>query len=390
MQYDLVIIGSGVAGYSVAKEWRKLNEDANLAIITKDSGDFYSKPMLSNVLKQNKIPQDLCMNTAEDMATTLNAKIFTNCRVTKLETAENTIFTDQETIHYKQCILALGADTLRPPFTGSAVESVFHVNNLEDYAGFYKAVCEAEVVAIIGSGLVGCEFTNDILTLKKRVDVLSMEQYPLARLVVPEVGKFVEESLEKHGAHWHWNSRVVSIDNKDGKTVVAYNFENELRHVTADVVLSAVGLQANTSLAIDAGIKCDAGGIIVNQFGQTNIDNVYAIGDCANICGFTACYIPPILNASKVIAQNLEAGKEKISFPIMPIVVKTPMSPVACLPLWREAEGKWQVDFLDNGICATFIDNDGHTLAFALTDEMVGHRRELIKHMDPKLIYGFA
>ena len=66
--FDLIIIGSGIAAYTVAKDWRELNATGSICLLTKDKGDHYSKPMLSNVIKQTKVPQDLCMHSASEMA----------------------------------------------------------------------------------------------------------------------------------------------------------------------------------------------------------------------------------------------------------------------------------------------------------------------------------
>lgn len=389
MQYDLVIIGSGLAAYTVAKEWRKLNPEASLCMVTRSAGDYYSKPMLSNVMKQNKMPQDLSMATADEMARKLDATMVTDSVVSKLDVKNHELFIDETAIKYDKCVLALGASTIRPPFVGSAVDDVFHVNELEDYELFYNAVCDAQSVTIIGSGLVGSEFANDILSLGKKVNILSMDSYPLAQLVVPEIGFEIDQAFGQAGIHCLWNAKVESIDRKDGLISVGYQCEGELRHVTSDVVLSAVGIKANTQLALGAGIVCDAGGICTNDLGQTSAPDIFALGDCANINGFKDCYVAPILLAAKAIAKNLVGDITQINFPIMPIVVKTPLYPIACVPLYRsDVEGKWQVEVLDKGMCAKFMSHDEHVLAFVLASGAVGMRRELLQQMDVNRVYG--
>jgi rubredoxin-NAD+ reductase len=387
--FDLIIIGSGIAAYTVAKDWRELNATGSICLLTKDKGDHYSKPMLSNVIKQTKVPQDLCMHSASEMAEKYNLTIMTETEVTQIDCEINCIYTAKEKITYKNLVLALGADAIRPPFKGDAVSEIYHVNNLYDYTDFYAAVCNAEAVAIIGSGLVGCEFANDILSINKKIDLFSMESYPLARLVVPEVGAKVQAALEQHQVNLHFSATVKSIDRVDNKIQISYMVDNAEQKLTTDVVLSAVGIRANTALAAAAGIKVNAGGIITDKHGRTNYQNIYAIGDCANTAGFTGCYIAPILLMAKVIAQNICGANIKVVFPPMPIVVKFPICPVALLPLWRsDIKGKWRVEELEDGISATFHDEHDRVIAFALTEDMVNYRRELVKAMDPDIIYG--
>ena len=87
----IVIIGSGLAGYNVAKELRKLDKGTPLLVITADSGPFYSKPMLSNALASNKLPEAIPLNSAEQMAAQLNATIRTHAQVTAIETGRHQI-----------------------------------------------------------------------------------------------------------------------------------------------------------------------------------------------------------------------------------------------------------------------------------------------------------
>jgi rubredoxin-NAD+ reductase len=388
--FDLIIIGSGIAAYTVAKDWRELNATGSICLLTKDKGDHYSKPMLSNVIKQTKVPQDLCMHSAIEMAEKYNLTIMTETEVTQIDHEINCIYTANDKLTYKNLVLALGADTIRPPFKGDAASEVYHVNNLYDYAEFYTAVCSAESVAVIGSGLVGCEFVNDILSINKKIDLFSMESYPLARLVVPEVGAKVQAALEKHKVNLHFNATVKAIDRVDGKIQITYLVANAERKIMTDVVLSAVGIKPNTALAAAAGIKVNAGGIVTDKHGRTNCKNIYAIGDCANTAGFTGCYIAPILLMAKVIAKNIAGDNVSVEFPPMPIVVKFPICPVALLPLWRtDIKGEWRIEELEDGTSATFHDEHDRVIAFALTENMVNYRRELIQTMDPAIIYNF-
>ena len=96
----IVIIGAGMAGFTVAREVRKLDKDIPLVIMTSDAGGFYSKPMLSNAFAQNKHAAQLVTQSAEQMAAQLNASIMASTHVQGVDTATKSIVTDGAPITY--------------------------------------------------------------------------------------------------------------------------------------------------------------------------------------------------------------------------------------------------------------------------------------------------
>ena len=102
----IVILGSGLAGYNVAKELRKLDKETPLTIISADSGFFYSKPMLSNALASKKAPSAIALNSPEQMATQLNATVRAKTRVTAINAAAHTVQIGEETLAYSKLVLA--------------------------------------------------------------------------------------------------------------------------------------------------------------------------------------------------------------------------------------------------------------------------------------------
>ena len=133
----IIILGSGLAGYNVAKELRKLDKETPLTIIAADSAHFYSKPMLSNALASKKTPSAIALNTPEQMATQLNATVRPHTRVTAIDATAHTIQIADETLPYSKLVLALGAEQIRLPIAGDAADTVVTVNDLGDYGRFH-------------------------------------------------------------------------------------------------------------------------------------------------------------------------------------------------------------------------------------------------------------
>ena len=127
----ITIIGSGLAGYTVARELRKLDKDSPLRIISRDHGGFYSKPMLSNALAGNKSAEQLLMKSAAQMAAELNAEVLCDTRIDSIDRHAHQLHGSAGVLDYSKLVLALGADPFTPELAGDAADEVLSVNDLE-------------------------------------------------------------------------------------------------------------------------------------------------------------------------------------------------------------------------------------------------------------------
>ncbi|HTH94135.1 MAG TPA: FAD-dependent oxidoreductase, partial [Rhodocyclaceae bacterium] len=136
MTAPIVILGTGLAGTSVVRELRKLNPDIPITLVSADHGGFYSKPMLSNALAQNKTPAQLLVTPAEKLAEQLKVTLRAHTRVTSIDVANNKLVTAQGDIDYSALVLAVGAHPIRLPIQGDGAADVLSVNSLDDYTAF--------------------------------------------------------------------------------------------------------------------------------------------------------------------------------------------------------------------------------------------------------------
>ena len=377
----IIIIGSGLAGYNTAKELRKLDTATPLTLISADSGPFYSKPMLSNALASKKEPAAIALNTPEQMAAQLNATVRANTRVDAIDTAAHALRIGDEILAYSKLVLALGADQIRLPIAGDAAGDVLTVNDLDDYTVFRTAIAGKKRVAIIGAGLIGCEFANDLATAGFAVDVVDIADRPLGRLLPPEGGALLQSKLAVLGVQWHLGTSVAAVDRADGACSVSLSNGTALQ---ADVVLSAVGLKPRTALAAAAGIKVNRG-ITVNRNLETSAVGVYSLGDCAEIDGLVMPYVMPIMHATRALAQTLAGKPAAVSFPAMPVMVKTPACPTIVSPPAAGAQGQWQVEATSDGVKSLFVGADGRLLGFALNGSATAERAKLAPQLPPVL-----
>jgi rubredoxin---NAD+ reductase len=370
----VVIIGSGLAGYTLAREFRKLDKQTPLTILSRDHAGFYSKPMLSNALASNKTAATLVMKPAEKMAAELNATVRANTRVNSIDTAERTVrLSDGEVIAYRDVVLALGADTLRITLAGDASDAVISVNDLDDYARFADKLEGVKTVAILGAGLIGCEFANDLLHRGITSTVVDLADRPLSRLLPAEASAFLREKLETAGVQFRFNVAVHKVE----KTASGFALElTDNSHVQADLVLSAIGLRPRTELADAAGIAVNRG-VKVNRHLATSSHHVYAIGDCAEVAGHVLPYVMPLMQQARALAATLTGTPTPVVYPCMPVMVKTPACPTVVCPPAPQAVGEWQVTTTTDGCDARFIAADGSTLGFALLGAATAQKQTL-------------
>ena len=137
MSHPIVILGTGLAGFTLARELRKLDTATPLVIVSRDQAGFYSKPMLSNALAGKKTAASLVMKPAEKMAAELSATLRASAVVARIDTGAQVVELDGgEVIAYRDLVLALGADPIRVPLGGDGADDVLSVNDLDDYARF--------------------------------------------------------------------------------------------------------------------------------------------------------------------------------------------------------------------------------------------------------------
>ena len=370
----VVVIGSGLGGFTVAREFRKLDKETPLVVLSRDHAGFYSKPMLSNALAGNKTAAALVMKPAQKMAAEMNAQVRSNVHVRRIDAAAMTVELEGgESIKYRDLILALGADPIRLPLEGNAADAVLSINDLDDYARFADSLAGVKTVAILGGGLIGCEFANDLAHRGITATVIDLADRPLSRLLPEAAAARLRERLEAVGVRFRFNVAVSAIDRADGELELSLNDGSRLR---ADLVLSAIGLRPRTALAQAAGIVVNRG-IVTDQRLATSAPHVYAVGDCAEVVGHSLPYVMPLMQQARALAATLAGTPTMVVYPAMPVVVKTPACPTVVCPPPLGAAGEWQVSTTEDGCDARFVGPQGDVLGFALLGAATAQKQSL-------------
>lgn len=381
MSEAVVIVGSGLAGYNVARELRKADAEVPIVLVSRDHAGFYSKPMLSNALASKKTPATLVTKSADKMAEEAKLRVLAQTSVTAVDTQARTLhLSNGETLSYRDLVLALGADPIRLPLQGDAADTVLSVNDLDDFARFAEALDTGasgqpvKRVVILGAGLIGCEFANDLLHRQIQPTVLDLADRILPRLLPPQASARLQAKLQDGGASFRFGVGASAIDrNTDGSLVVTLT---DGSRIETHLVLSAIGLKPRTQLAADAGLAVGRG-IQVNRLLATSAPHVHAVGDCAEVAGHLLPYVLPLMAQARALAATLSGQATEVAYPAMPVVVKTPAWPTVVCPPAPGAAGEWQVTETDEAIEARFVaaDASDRLLGFALQGKAVSQRQ---------------
>lgn len=383
MTHPILIIGAGLAGWSTARELRKLDAHRALHLISADAADFYAKPSLSNAFGQRRSPAQLVSTAAQKMADTLGLTLHAHCQVLGIDPLARSVQTTQGEWAYSELVLATGAQPIRLPLAGDATDQVLSVNSLSDFATFHARLTEAgaaptqQHIVIMGAGLIGCEFANDLAGAGYQVTVVDPSASPIAALLPEAVGAELRTALATLGVRWQLGATVQAVNYASsgaGAPALQVTLSNALV-LGADVVLSAVGLRPNTTLAQAAGLACERG-VLVDARLQTSAEHIYALGDgvqYASADNRTLPYVMPIMHAAKALAATLAGTPTEVLFPLMPVAIKTPALPLVVAPAPPGVLGAWQLQ--EPGVWQ-FIDPSGRPRGFVLVGAQTARRAE--------------
>ncbi|KSW25198.1 MULTISPECIES: FAD-dependent oxidoreductase [unclassified Pseudomonas] len=373
----LVIIGTGLAGYNLAREWRKLDAQSPLLLITADDGRSYSKPMLSTGFSKDKDADGLAMAEPGAMAEQLKARILTHTRVTGIDPGHKRIWIGEEQVEYRDLVLAWGAETIRVPVQGDALDAIFPINDLEDYARFRAAAAGKRRVLLLGAGLIGCEFANDLSAGGYQVEVVAPCEQVMPGLLHPAAAAAVQAGLEGLGVRFHLGPVLNRLE-RAGESLEAHLSDGQV--IPCDLVVSAVGLRPRIDLAAESGLEVNRG-VVVNRELRTSHANIYALGDCAEVDGLNLLYVMPLMSCARALAQTLAGKPTAVSYGPMPVTVKTPVCPLVVSPPPRGSDGQWLVEGSGADLKVLCRDTAGRLLGYALTGAAVSEKLSLNKEL---------
>lgn len=300
----LVVIGNGMAGMRTVEELLKISPDLyDITVFGDEPYPNYNRIMLSPVLANEQTIDDIILNTREWYAEN-NITLHTDAYVNKIDRAKRIVSTENgTTAEYDRLLIATGSKPFMPPIPGKELDGVIGYRDIKDTNDMIDAAKKYKHAVVIGGGLLGLEAANGLKIQGMDVTVIHRNEWLLERQLDKTAGIMLQKSLEAKGLKFHLETNTETIlGNKDGR-VSGLRFKEGFE-LPADLVVLAVGIRPNYTLAESAGIHCDRG-IVVNDTMQTFDPRVYAVGECVNHRGISYGLVAPLFEMAKVCATHL-------------------------------------------------------------------------------------
>ena len=274
----IVVIGGVAGGMSAAARMRRLDATAEIIVIEKSGYVSYANcglPYFVGGVISNE--EALLLQTPESLHKRFRLDVRVGSEVTAIDRARKIVSvkspTSEYELAYDHLILSPGAAPIRPNLPG--IERAMTLRNIEDVERMANSVGgNPRSAVVIGGGFIGVEIAENLIRRSIPTHLIEATDQLLAPLD-PEMATFVASEMENQGVILHLGSSVTAIETD---SVLLSNDAT----IPAEIVILAIGVKPETSLARDAGIEVGPrGGIKTNEFNQTSDPAIYAIGDAA-------------------------------------------------------------------------------------------------------------
>jgi len=280
----IVVIGAHAAGVDAASAARKTDRTAEITLITDEKYAGYSRCGLPFVIGGHIPSFSNLIVFPPSYFQMMKLNLKTETKVTKIDTGKKTVVTldkngNAEELPYDSLIIATGASAFTPPIKGREKQGILPLRTIEDGQRIDQAIREgAKRAVVMGAGLIGLETAVALQERGLQVTVVEMLPQVLPAMLDADMAKIVQEMLEQKGIRILTNKPVEEFLGAEKVTGIVAGGEQ----INADLFVSAFGVRANTQLAVDAGIALGETRLIkTNTRMETNVKDVYAVGDCA-------------------------------------------------------------------------------------------------------------
>lgn len=310
-----VILGNGAAGIMAAERLREFSSTDEIVMISREDTPVYSKCMLPDYaggkLKREKLfIRDFNAYNQKNIHLILNRQAkAVNVKEKKITLEDNTA------IGYDKLLIAVGGVPFIPPIEGIQKVEYHPVNSVEDTERIIEKAAQGRTAVVVGAGLSGIEMSFALRRHGVEVALIERETRVLPRQLDEQGSSTVIDIIQDHGIRFMLGEQVKSVREENGKKVVALASGEE---IACDLLVMTIGTRPNIDLIKDSGIAYNRG-ILVNEYLQTSVEDVYAAGDVAETIdklsnAYVSSYIwPNAMAQGKCAASNMAGRPEEFS-----------------------------------------------------------------------------
>lgn len=284
----VLIIGGVAAGTKVAAKLKRENYGCEVTILTKSKDISYAGcglPYYVGKVIPNR--SQLIVNTPESFSALTGVSVLTETEVTKVNPAEKTVDAvdlrtqESQKFEYDKLVIASGAEPIKPEIDGVNLKNVFFMRTPDDANALRNTIETGDIkrAVVVGGGYIGLEIAENLSSQGVKVVVIEM-----AKHILPgfdhEISEYIENHLAEQGIVILTETKLEAILGEEKVEKIRTN----KRAMKADAVVMSVGIRPNTDFLKDSGIELMPNKTIkVNEYLQTNIEDIYAVGDCATV-----------------------------------------------------------------------------------------------------------
>ena len=300
----LVMVGNGMAGVRTLEELLKIAPDRyEITVFGAEPHPNYNRILLSPVLAGEMTVQDIILNDHPWYARN-GITLHLGRKVSRIDRVKRRVIADDGSeAPYDRLLLATGSTPFILPVPGNDLPGVISYRDIADTEQMIAAAQRYRHAVVIGGGLLGLEAANGLKLRGMDVTVIHLADWLLERQLDQTAGRMLQQSLEDRGLKFLLGRQTEALLRGESGRVAALRLKDGLQ-IPADLVVMAVGIRPNTTLAEAAGIHCNRG-IVVNDTLQTYDPKVYAVGECVAHRGIAYGLVAPLFEQGKVAANHL-------------------------------------------------------------------------------------
>ena len=307
-----LIIGAGPAGVNAAEHLRKYDPAGRITLLAAENVPPYSRMALPYYLVGNIDATGTYLRKAADHFERLRIEV-KHGRASFVDTESHHVtLLGGETIDYDKLLVATGATATRPPIPGVDRIGVHNCWSLADAHRIIEDTEPGSKVVLMGAGFIGCIILEALAARKVELTVIEMEERMVSRMTNEAMGDMIKRWCEKEGIKVLTSTTVEAIEEGGEGTALGVRTDGG-GTLPADVVICATGVRSNTAFLDGSGVEVDMG-IVVDDFMQSSVPDVYAAGDVAQGRDLSTgeYYVqaiqPTAVEHGKLAAQNMAHG----------------------------------------------------------------------------------
>ena len=278
-RYDVLIVGAGHGGAQAALALRQHKYAGSVALLGDEPDPPYERPPLSKEYFSGEKSFERILIRPQAIWAERDIELQLLRRVVAVDPAEqNVVLSDGSRIGYGKLIWATGGAPRRLSCSGSDLMGVHKVRTRADADRMLAETPKVQNVVVIGGGYIGLEAAAVLAKLGKQVTVLEAMDRVLARVAGEPLSRFYEAEHRAHGVEIHLNAKMDCLIGHDGWVTGVRMSDGSV--LPADMVVVGIGIVPAVEPLIAAG-AASGNGVEVDEFCQTSLPNIYAIGDCA-------------------------------------------------------------------------------------------------------------